>query len=207
MKSLVLQAFILGVARICYGGGGTHKDGCNTVTVTEFCTTTVSSCTIPNTHVVTTCLTPPTCPVSTVTSTVVVTQANTTVTEKTTISVSAPVYVNVTTTYATTINNTLVTTITTVTPISLFHSITITKTSISTSIREHVPPGEIVGLTIGLFAAGALVAAIPFFFRRPEPRPEEYGNVSANPPPEQYGTGTSTAPPPAPTYGEQTSSA
>jgi len=76
------------------------------------------------------------------------------------------------TTIVTSIGGSLTTeTITTSTTIFSNYGATVTITDTTTSVRDHVPPGPVIGLVIGMFAAGLLAAAIPLLLWPPKRKP------------------------------------
>jgi hypothetical protein len=134
---------------------------------------------------------------ATITETKTVTVGNITITSTVTTEGICPTYHNVTSTYTSTINNGSVIIITSISEVPNLHDIvsvtsTIRLVNITTLYQDHTPPGEIVGLTIGLFAAGALIAAIPFLLRDRRKRLKDEGTETTG---EQTGEGQ--------TYGTQ----
>ena len=136
------------------------------------------------------------------TTTTTTTEASDTVTATVTSSIILSGSVSVSTygtTIVTSIGGSLTTeTITTATTIFSNYQATLTITDTTTSIRDHLPPGPVIGLVIGMFAAGLLAAAIPLLLwppkrRPPSPRPSYgggggggYGTVPAQPPAQGY---------------------
>ena len=194
MKFLWLGLLALAMSQMCSAG----DEYCDSVTVTSIWTYYV---TLPPTTIT---IFPP-CPTyncnpnTTITSTVTVNSAGPPATSTTTLySGGSTIFEtniiisggSVATTYTTTISGSQQVVSTFVSILHDFNGSVVTIESTTTAPGNHVSTGGIVGIAIGVFALGALLAAclLPFCIRRRPKKPEGY----AAPPAQGYGTGYGT---------------